>query len=114
MSMLKKSLPVVCTLALLVGCTPSRNAARGTGSLIKETVHQVDEAATDPSITFAIKSAMIEDDLVRARDINVDTADGVVTLNGTQPSEAARNRAEQLAWRADGVTRVVNKLTIKP
>lgn len=107
------SLTAVLGLTLAVGCTPAKNTARGTGSILKETVNQVDEATTDPSITFAIKSAMIEDDLVRAREINVDTENGVVTLNGTQPSQAAIDRAEQLAWRADGVTKVVNRLTVK-
>jgi osmotically-inducible protein OsmY len=98
----------------LSACTPARNAASGTGKLARAAAEGVSEASTDPSITFAIKSAMIEDDVVRARDIDVDTDDGVVTLTGTQPSVEARDRAEKLAWTARGVVKVVNRLTVRP
>lgn len=98
----------------IVGCTPARNAASGTGHLARAAAERVEEASTDPSITFAIKSAMIDDELVRARDIDVDTDDGVVTLTGTQPSPEARDRAEKLAWSARGVVRVINRLTVRP
>jgi hyperosmotically inducible protein len=46
--------------------------------------------------------------------INVDTKDGVVTLNGTVDTEAAKASAEAAAKGVNGVQRVVNNLTVKP
>jgi len=99
-------------LALAAGaCTPAENAAQGTKSLAQE----AGQATTDASITFAVKAKMIKDEQVKAGQINVDTVDGVVTLNGTQPSEAAKARAEEIARSgAAGVKKVVNNLTVVP
>jgi osmotically-inducible protein OsmY len=55
---------------------------------------------------------MALDDIIEAADIDVDTVDGVVTLNGSVGSPAERERAVQLARETDGVTRVVDLLTI--
>ena len=103
----------LCCLSA-VACTSTLNAASGAGSLAGAAYKGAARATTDPSITFAIKSAMINDDLVRARDINVDTDEGVVTLRGTQASPEAIDRAEQLAWRARGVVKVINLIRIEP
>ena len=69
-------------------------------------------AASDPGITTAVKSKLAADDTVKAYQINVDTQEGVVTLTGTVPSSAARDRALQLARETDGVTRVEDRLTV--
>jgi hyperosmotically inducible periplasmic protein len=45
--------------------------------------------------------------------IDVDTNNGVVTLNGIVDSPEQRARAEELASRVDGVKRVVNNLQVK-
>ncbi|MBI3050425.1 MAG: BON domain-containing protein [Acidobacteria bacterium] len=55
---------------------------------------------------------MALDDLVRARNIDVDTSDGVVTLRGSVESAAERERAVQLARETDGVTSVTDQLTV--
>ena len=69
-------------------------------------------AASDPGITTAVKSKLAADDTVKAYQINVDTSGGVVTLTGTVPSSAARDRALQLARETDGVSRVEDRLTV--
>ena len=46
--------------------------------------------------------------------INVDTKDGVVTLNGTVDTEAAKTSAEAAAKGVEGVKSVKNNLTVKP
>ena len=48
---------------------------------------------TDTGITSAVKSKMAADDTVKASEINVDTHNHVVTLNGTVGSKAERERA---------------------
>jgi len=51
---------------------------------------------------------------VKARTINVDTTGSVVTLTGTVESNQERERAMRLARETAGVTRVVDKLQLKP
>jgi hyperosmotically inducible periplasmic protein len=45
--------------------------------------------------------------------VDVDTNNGIVTLNGIVDTAEQRARAEQLAARVDGVKRVVNNLQVK-
>jgi hyperosmotically inducible protein len=67
---------------------------------------------TDGWITTRVKSKFIDEDLLKGSDINVDTTNKVVTLKGTVKSAAARARAVELAKETDGVTRVIDQLTI--
>lgn len=45
-------------------------------------------------------------------DVDVCVADGVVTLRGQLASEDLKNAVERAVRRAEGVTRIVNQLTI--
>ena len=71
-------------------------------------------AASDPGITTAVKSKLTTDDTVKAYQIDVDTQGGVVTLTGAVETQAAKDRAVQLARETDGVTRVEDLLTVDP
>ena len=71
------------------------------------------DTVTDGTLTAKIKSKMALDDHVQARDINVDTVDGVATLSGVVASGDERKRAVQLARDTEGITRVVDKLEIR-
>jgi len=64
----------------------------------------------DAWITTKIKSKLVGDQDIKARDIDVSTRDGVVTLKGHVLSEPLRQLAETLARNTDGVTQVVNQL----
>lgn len=74
---------------------------------------KTENALSDAGLTAKIKSKMALDDSVRARSIDVSTSDRVVTLRGTVRSAAEHDRAVQLARETDGVTRVVDNLTIQ-
>ena len=69
---------------------------------------------TDPSLTTAVKSKLIGDDLVKARNIDVDTRDGVVTLTGQVRSQAEKDQALKLARETEGVKSVVDRITMTP
>jgi osmotically-inducible protein OsmY len=69
---------------------------------------------TDAGITTAVKSKMAADDTVKASDINVDTHNHVVTLNGTVRSNAEKERAVMIARNTNGVSSVVDDLTVGP
>src|SRR5258705_5975826 len=64
--------------------------------------------------TTAVKSKMAADDTVKASEINVDTHNHVVTLNGTVGSRAEKERAMTIARDTRGVTNVVDDLVVGP
>lgn len=70
-------------------------------------------AMSDTAITASIKTDLIKDPDLSALKIDVDTKDGVVTLNGLADNEAAKQRAEKMASAVKGVKEVRNFLAIK-
>jgi osmotically-inducible protein OsmY len=71
-------------------------------------------AQTDTGITTSVKNKLIADDLVKARQINVDTQDKVVTLTGEVRSEAEESRALEIARATDGVRDVIDQINVVP
>ena len=69
---------------------------------------------SDAGITTAVKTKMAADDTVKASEINVDTHNHVVTLNGTVGSQAEKERAMIIARDTKGVTSVVDDLIVGP
>jgi len=67
----------------------------------------------DAALTGKIKAKMALDDAVRARSIDVTTEGYVVTLNGSVRSAAEGQRAVTLARETEGVTRVVDHLSVQ-
>lgn len=103
------------TLALAVsGCVPLLvgGAAAG-GYYVGKDERTAGEIADDVAITTAVKSRLIGEEMVRARDINVDTRLKVVTLHGTVRSEAERRRAVELAERTGNVESVIDELVVR-
>jgi len=72
------------------------------------------QVVDDAAITTSVNARFVKDNLVRARDIDVDTHKGIVTLNGRVSSRAARDRAIKLSKGVVGVRKVVVKLRITP
>lgn len=70
------------------------------------------DGAADMAITAKVKTALAGDDQLSALSINVDTSGAVVTLTGPAPTQAARERATDLAKAVDGVTEVRNQLVV--
>jgi hyperosmotically inducible protein len=67
---------------------------------------------SDSGITSSVKSKLIADDMVKARNIDVDTKDRVVTLTGTVQSPTEENRAVEIARNTKGVADVVDRIAI--
>ena len=92
---------LVCfTLALLL--------ALGACSSTRTPGAQVDDAA----ITAAVKAKLATDGDINPFNIDVDTNEGVVTLQGRVEKEEARTKAEQLARETEGVKRVINLVKV--
>jgi hyperosmotically inducible protein len=71
------------------------------------------EEITDATITAKVKAALISDTVVKARDIDVDTIDGVVTLTGIVETDSEKRQAETLARGCEGVRAVRNQLEVR-
>ena len=69
---------------------------------------QVDDAA----ITAAVKAKLAADGDINPFNIDVDTNEGVVTLQGRVEKAEARSKAEELARETDGVKRVINLVKV--
>jgi hyperosmotically inducible periplasmic protein len=66
----------------------------------------------DAFLTTKIQSQFFLDSDVKGHDIDVDTRNGIVTLKGSVETEAQKKEAEQIAVGTEGVSKVVNQLTI--
>jgi hyperosmotically inducible protein len=69
-------------------------------------------AQSDAGITASVKTQLAADDIVKARNINVDTRDRVVTLTGEVRSTAEETQALQLARNTEGVADVIDQIVI--
>ena len=72
----------------------------------------IKETVTDSAVTAKLKTQFLANDALRKGDISVTTNNGVVTLTGTVPSEAAHQQAVDIARQASGVRRVEDKLRV--
>ena len=68
---------------------------------------------SDAGITTNVKTKLAADDTVEANDINVTTRDRVVTLSGAVETTAAKDQAIQIARQTEGVSDVVDQLTVR-
>jgi osmotically-inducible protein OsmY len=80
----------------------------------RATADEAEAKVEDAVVTTKIQSQFFLDDDVKGRDINVDTRNGIVTLKGSVENEAQKKEAEQIATGTEGVTKVINQLTIAP
>jgi hyperosmotically inducible protein len=71
-------------------------------------------AIKDGWLVTKVHSEFVNEDVLSGSNIDVDVKDGVVTLQGTVPSEAARARALAVAKANSGVKSVVDQLRIAP
>ena len=101
----------------LLGCqkpegrTPSDTASQ-TMERAKEVTKNVDNKATDATLSAEVSVALAKDPGLSALKIDVDTSDGRVVLRGNAPDAQARDRATQLAQNVKGVVSVDNQLIV--
>jgi osmotically-inducible protein OsmY len=92
-------LAILCTLTL--GCAGS------------PTQESTGEYLSDTWITTKVKAALVDDSIVKATEVNVETFKGVVQLSGFVSSDAAMDQAVVVARSIEGVTSVKNDMQIK-
>ena len=87
-------------------------AISGCATTNKTGENRVERMLDDSTITTRINHAMVKDDIVKARQIDVDTIGGHVTLTGAVATRKESTRAIQITQRVPGVKSVTNNLQI--
>jgi osmotically-inducible protein OsmY len=105
--------PVVGTSGEAVDVDRAREAGARVGETVADSANEVQRRAADAALVAKIKSKMALDDMISARDINVDVRDGVVTLKGSVGTEQQQQRAVQLARETEGVVSIDDRLAIR-
>ena len=88
-------------LASLLGCA-STPKQEGTGEYLDDTV-----------ITTKVKAAIFGESSLKSAEINVETFKGVVQLSGFVSSQAAIDKALEIARSVKGVKSVKNAMAVK-
>lgn len=95
------ALILAVSLVSVVGCA-STATQEGTGEFIDDSV-----------ITTKVKAAIFDDPQLKVFEINVETYKGTVQLSGFVATQAAANKAADLARSVRGVKSVKNDIRIK-
>lgn len=106
----------------LIATTVAIALAVSTGSVLAQTEPEEEprtsndatEVVTDAWITSKVKADLLAADEVAGTAINVDTKDGVVTLNGNVKSQMEADKAVARAKNIEGVKQVTSKLKVEP
>ena len=85
---------------MLSGCTAL------TGETLGQNIH-------DTTLTTSVKTKLASDKLANLTRIDVDTYNGVVSLNGVVSTPEEKQRAEEIARSVNGVKKVVNNLQVR-
>ena len=88
-------------LFALAGCV-STPTSEGTGAYVEDSV-----------ITGKIKAVILNEQMLKSREINVETFKGVVQLSGFVSSEAEAQKAVEITRGIKGVMSVKNDMRIK-
>jgi osmotically-inducible protein OsmY len=83
------------------------------GSAAGPTQESTGQYVDDAAITGKVKTALVRDSDVKARDINVETFKGVVQLSGFANSQTQIDKAVEDARNVQGVQSVKNDLRLK-
>lgn len=92
---------LVLAMTVIMGCA-STSKQEGTGEYFDDSV-----------ITTKVKAAVLNEPSLKSLEINVETYKGVVQLSGFVSSEAAINKAVEVARSVKGVTSVKNDMKLK-
>ena len=90
------------TLIITAGCAVTRGQ------------ESVGAYVDDSAITTAVKARFVENKLVDAVSINVETLNGTVMLSGFAKNSVEKSTAESLTWKVSGVKQVKNEIAVRP
>ena len=89
------------------GCISTGGSSEGSDTSNASSAPQM----SDSELTAAVSAAFKQDSQLSG--VSVAANDGVVTLSGEAPNQAAKDRAGDIAKAVQGVSSVSNNLTVK-
>ena len=95
------------------GAAKTEAAAGSAGEKMREAGSAAMDVVDDAAITAQVSAGLAKDPALSALKIDVDTRNGIVTLNGPAPTQDAKDRATSIAQEVKGVGSVVNHLTVQ-
>ncbi|MET3119905.1 osmotically-inducible protein OsmY [Undibacterium sp. GrIS 1.8] len=103
MNMSKRFATALLSFALIAvaGCA-STQKSEGTGEYVDDTV-----------ITTKVKAAILNEPMLKSREINVESFKGIVQLSGFVSSQADINKAVEVTSGVKGVKSVKNDMHVK-
>lgn len=111
--MLKNLIFISFVAVFLSACQAAVVAGAGAGGYyIGKDERKFSTIVSDAGITTSVNSKLLTTKGVKTFDIDVDTHNGVVTLNGYVPSEKIRSRIIRLCEETEHVKRCISKLKI--
>lgn len=90
----------------------AKELGRNVEATAADATNRTGAVVVDAAVTSAVKTKLLADTAVSGLKIDVDTKDGIVTLNGMVVTRAEADRAVSLARDTNGVKSVVNNLRI--
>lgn len=93
---------IACALLVTSGCAVTRG---------QETVGAYID---DTAVTTAVKARFVDNKLVDASSISVETLNGTVMLSGFAKNWTEKTTAESLAMKVSGVKNVKNEISVRP
>lgn len=108
---MKTPFKVMSLVALLVAGLGT--ASFTTGCAGTATSASTGEFIDDSVITTKVKAALVNDPVVKALDVKVETFKGVVQLSGFVATESEKAQAGRVAATVSGVSEIKNNITLK-
>ena len=107
-------LTVNASLAPIAGTSPATGAAPSTApSATATTPARAAQGQTqDASVIKSVQSRLADDRQARTATVEVTVKDGVVLLDGTAPTAAAKQRAITIARETQGVVQVIDRIKV--
>lgn len=110
-------LSLAIPLLLSTGCEPAREAEEEEKEKLeferdRAEAGNLDKDLKDAGITAKVRTGLATDERVSAFDVDVETREGVVILKGAVDREGDKATAEEIARATEGVSGVVNRITV--
>ncbi len=106
-----KSLALAAALISVLSIAACQKFGEGTH---ESWVVKPEKAAIDDStLSGTIKSSLLADPALRGLDLKVEAHSGEVMLSGLADNQTQVDRAAMLAWLAEGVKKVDNRVSVK-
>lgn len=113
MHALKSLFVIITALGILNGCAPLVVGGTATGVAMVHDRRTAGTVLEDQSIELKALSALRKDeDLYKQSHINVTSYNMMVLLSGETPTEAYKQRAEEIVGNVEKVRRVYNELSV--